>query len=66
MKKIFCRLPAIILALLAPSLALTGCSLYPLGDSHTAHYFGGHGNRVRPNGYVPREIRRNNDMTIHP
>ena len=66
MKNVFYLLPAIILMLLAPSLVLTGCSLYPLGDSHTAQYFGGHGNGIRPNGYVPREVQRNNAMTTHP
>lgn len=70
MKNVFCRLTAIIWMLLAPSFVLSGCNLYPLGDSHTAHYFGGHGNLnstgLRPSIYVPREVQRNNAMTTHP
>lgn len=61
---------ALILKPLLLSLVLTGCKLYPLGDSHTAPYFGGHGNGsssgLRPNLYVPTEVRRNNNITIHP
>ena len=39
---------------------VSGCSMYPLGDSHYPHYFGGHGSAVRPNGYVPADLQRVN------
>ena len=48
---------ALALAILAPA-----CSMYPLGDSHYPRYFGGHGSMVRPNGFVPPPIQRNNAM----
>jgi hypothetical protein len=34
--------------------------MYPLGDSHYPHYFGGHGSAVDPTGYVPAELQRVN------
>jgi hypothetical protein len=43
-------------------LTLSSCSLYPLGDSHYPHYFGGHGSAARPTNHVPASIQRNNAM----
>jgi hypothetical protein len=47
-------------AIMSFILLVTGCSMYPLGDSHYPHYFGGHGSAVDPTGYVPAELQRVN------
>jgi hypothetical protein len=51
-----------IIAAVAVCLLASACSMYPLGDSHYPRYFGGHGNMIQPNGFVPPSIQRNNAM----
>lgn len=53
--KCLCRVALVTLILVG-----TGCSMYPLGDSHYPGYFGGHGSAVRPNGHVPAKLQRVN------
>ena len=40
------------------SLALSSCSLYPLGHSKYGNYYGGQGNATAPRTFLPRDIQR--------
>ena len=70
MTKISSRFPCLLLVLFAPLILLTGCLQFPLGDSRGGHYFGGYGqvgsSGLRPGAYVPRQVQKDNSMTMHP